>query len=126
MSPDLGGRRDGADNAVEPARDVRQDGLFDANTYAEPIFFDTSTHAEARGDGGRDAGWEAYRQYGYSIWQFDGLSWQIVATKCAAGAVCGLPPQEAGQYVGEHRKKNCEPSRDTENLAAAQPDAVGP
>jgi hypothetical protein len=69
---------------------------------------ETSFHAALTIGG--TPGWEAYQRYGYSIWRFDGLGWQVMESKCAEGAVCGVPPREAGLYVGEHRKKNCEPA----------------
>ena len=79
--------------------------------------FETSAHVQA-GAGGTP-GWEAYQRFGYSIWRFDGVSWQVIVSKCLEGAVCGLPPKEAGQYVGEHRKKNCEPAPVTADLPIA-------
>jgi hypothetical protein len=91
--------------------------LFDTSAQIEAVYFDTSANAvvgandnRAPGGGAAVPGWEAYRRHGYSIWRYDGAGWQVVASRCTAGAVCGAPPREAGQYVGEHRKKNCEPA----------------
>jgi hypothetical protein len=79
--------------------------------------FETSAHVQPIAGG--TPGWEAYQRYGYSIWRFDGLNWHVIVAKCSEGAVCGLPPKEAGQYVGEHRKKNCEPAEVTADLPVA-------
>jgi hypothetical protein len=122
-------------NVAAPFDDVPPEWAFDTSVHCEPIFFETSVHidtvffdtsaqvsegieaADANGNAAvRVAGagpmWEAYQRYGYSIWRFDGADWQVVSSKCAPGAVCGTPPREAGQYVGEHRKKHCEPATD--------------
>jgi hypothetical protein len=94
-------------NVAAPSDDVQPEWLFDTSAGCDPIFFDTSAHIEAATGG---ASWEAYRRHGYSVWRFDGQGWQVVTSKCAAGAVCGAPPREAGQFVGELRKKHCEPA----------------
>ena len=86
--------------------------------------FETSVHVLPKAGG--TPGWEAYQRYGYSIWRFDGLNWQVMVSKCTEGAVCGLPPKEAGQYVGEHRKKNCEPAPVTADLPSTAAVGVAP
>jgi hypothetical protein len=94
-------------NVAAPSAGVQPEWLYETSAHCEPIFFETSAHFDAAAGG---ASWEAYRRRGYSIWRFDGQGWQVVTSKCAAGAVCGAPPREAGQFVGEHRKKHCEPA----------------
>jgi hypothetical protein len=126
-TPDQKGQQRNAGSIADPFDDVQPEWLYETSAHCEPIFFDTSAHIEAvffdtsasviDGNEGvnvnpadRGGAWPAYRQYGYSIWRFDGQDWQVVASKCEEGAVCGAPPREAGQFVGEHRKKQCEPA----------------
>jgi hypothetical protein len=125
MTPHQKAREDDAQPATAPLDDAHAEwprpaqiacepDVFETSTTVEPIFFETSTTVVLGEDGQRlGAGplmWEAYRRYGYSVWRFDGLAWQVVAERCRSGACCGAPPSDPGQYVGEHRKKQCEPA----------------
>ncbi|HEV3122882.1 MAG TPA: hypothetical protein VGY53_13300 [Isosphaeraceae bacterium] len=52
---------------------------------------------------------ERQSKAGYSLWEYTGGAWVLRQERCGEGHASGSPPQDAGTYEGEIRRKSCVP-----------------
>lgn len=45
--------------------------------------------------------------YGHSIWEFDGIDWQLKKNCAEEGAVASAPPSIPGKFKGQLRSTSC-------------------
>jgi hypothetical protein len=46
---------------------------------------------------------------GYCLWQYGPGGWFVKKRACMPGYTCGGPPQEKGAFMGDIRRKYCQP-----------------